>query len=202
MTTILRTMLCMAAALACTLPAASLAQNKAVNKGKLVRISKNPDGSITELERDPGNTLLEKRTYIEKRNGEKVLRNRTIYRRDKHGKLRSGQIFDGQRKLLFRIVYGYDKNTGLLVAENMFDARVKRTFRNDPNKEEPVRALRYSYDAQGNRSAPMIFTSQAGKDANQLMQWLEEQKLHNGTLPDSDPFSKDPVNPNAKRVGQ
>lgn len=202
MTTILRTMLCMAAALACTLPAATFAQAKFVEKGKLVRISRNPDGSVTEFERNPENTVLEKRTYVEKRNGEKVLRNRTIYRRDKFGNLRSGQIYDGQRTQLFRIVYGYEKGTGRLIAENMFDARVKRTSAENPSEETPVRALRYSYDAQGNRSKPMVFNGPPGQETESLLLWLKDQKLDRGTLPEVDPYRQEPVNPNSKPLGQ
>ncbi|GAA5495836.1 hypothetical protein Rhal01_02015 [Rubritalea halochordaticola] len=202
MTTILRTMLCMAAALACTLPAATFAQQKTVNKGKLVRIIRNPDGSFTRFSRDPSNTVLEKVTYLQKRNGEQVIRNRTMYRRNKFGKLYSGHIFDGQRTMLFRIVYGYDKATGRLVAENMFDARVKRTYPDNPSKEMPVRALRYTYNSHGEQSPPIIFSSMEGKDAQELQQWLREQRMQDGTLPSADPFRNDPVNPNAKRLGE
>jgi len=182
----------------CALPTLLSAQSKFVKQGKLARISKNRDGSVTEFLRNPKNTVLEKRTYSEKANGEKVLRNRTYYRRDKFGNLRSGQIFDGQRVQLFRIIYGYDKHTGRLVAENMYDARVKRTDPNDPKKEQVLRALRYSYDAQGNRSQPMIFTSPKGPTSQELLEWLKKNKLDRGTLPETDPFRNDPVNPNSK----
>lgn len=192
-----RLLLTIAALATCALPTIVSAQSKMVKKGKLVRIMRNRDGSITEFSRNPQNTVLEKRTYIEKANGEKVLRNRTLYRRDKWGNLRSGQIFDGQRIQLFRIVYGYEKSTGRLIAENMYDARVKRTNAQDPSKEQPLRALRYSYDAQGRRSQPMIFTAQPGKTSEELMRWLKENGRAGSTLPD-DPFSNTPVNPNAR----
>lgn len=184
------------------LPTVVLAQNKFVKKGKLVRIMRNRDGSVTEFSRNPANTVLEKRTYNEKANGEKVLRNRTLYRRDKWGNLRSGAIYDGQRVQLFRIVYGYEKGTGRLIAENMFDARVKRTNPEDPTQEQVLRALRYSYDAQGRRSQPMIFTGPRGATSEQLMDWLKKNKLDRGTLPETDPFSDTPVNPNARPAGQ
>lgn len=168
---------------------------------KMVRIVRNRDGSISEFERNPQNTVLEKRTYDEKPNGEKNIHSRTIYRRDAYGNLRSGAIFDGQRKQLYRIVYGYHKNTGLLIAENMFDVRVKRTDPKDPSKEIPLRAVRYFYDAQGRRSKPQIFTSVEGKDAEELIHWLNRNKMGDSTI-DGDPYRHVPVNPNARPVGQ
>jgi len=49
----------------------------------------------------------------------------------------------------------------------MFDAR---TPRKDPNtgKEMPVQIVQYVYDAQGNRSAPMIFNLLPGKTFEQV----------------------------------
>lgn len=175
------------------------ASNK--DEEKMVRVVRNRDGSISEFERNPQNTVLEKRTYNEKPNGEKTIHCRTIYRRDTYGNLRSGAIFDGQRKQLYRIVYGYHKNSGLLIAENMFDVRVKRTDPKDPSKEIPLRAVRYFYDAQGRRSKPQIFTSAHGKDAEELLRWLDRNKMGESTI-DDDPYRHVPVNPNAKPVGQ
>lgn len=161
--------------------------------GKLVRIMRNRDGSVTEFKRNPENTVLEKRTYIEKKSGEKIIRSRTIYRRDKFGNLRSGAIYDGKKRHLFRVVYGYQKSSGLLIAENMFDARVKRTDPQDPSKEIPVRATRYTYDVQGRRSKPQIFTSQKGKYVEELLDWLDQNR-HASSI-DGDPFRSAPVKP-------
>ncbi len=200
MTTILRILTFMIAACAC-LQTPVEAQKKSTSKSKhLARISKNRDGSVTEFKRDAGNTKLEKRTYIEKSNGEKVIRSRTLYGRDKFGNLRYGSVYDGQNKKLFRIVYGYHADTGRLIAEDMFDARVRRTYPKDPSKEQPVRATRYHYNAQGERSAPSTFTSQAGKTSDELMGWLDRNKPASDV--DRDPFKRVPVNPNAKPLGQ
>jgi hypothetical protein len=200
MTTIPRIFALILAACAC-LQIPVDAQKKSTSKSKhLARISKNRDGSITEFTRDAGNTTLVKRTYSEKPNGEPVTRSRTLYRRDKFGNLRSGAIYDGQNKKLFRVVYGYHQDTGRLIAENMFDARVRRTNPKDPSKEEPVRATRYHYNAQGERSAPLTFTSQAGKTSEELMGWLDRNKPFSDV--DRDPFKRTPVNPNSKPLGQ
>lgn len=166
-----------------------------------VRLMKNSDGSTTEFKRDINNTTLEKSTYIEKENGEKIIRAKTIYTRDKQGRLRSGIIEDGQRIKLYTLRYGYDPETGRLIAENMFDARtVRRNDPKDPTLETPVRALRYSYDAQGQRSMPVVYVGVAGKTAEELQTWLKENKFEKGTFPDVDPFSPKTINPNAKRL--
>ena len=200
MTTIPRIFALMLAACAC-LQTPVDAQKKSTSKSKhLARISKNRDGSVTEFKRVAGNTKLEKLTYIETANGEKVLRSRTLYGRDIFGNLRYGSVYDGQNKKLFRIVYGYHADTGRLIAERMFDARVRRTYPKDPSKEQPVRATRYHYNAQGERSAPLSFTSQAGKTSEELMGWLNRNKPFSDV--DRDPFKKVPANPNSKPLGQ
>ncbi|MEO1855787.1 MAG: hypothetical protein ABGY95_00270 [Rubritalea sp.] len=201
MTTIPRILTLMLAVYAC-LQTPLEAQGKSTSKSKhLARITKNRDGSTTEFKRDPGNTTLVKRTYVETANGEQVTRTRTIYRRDKFGNLRSGAIYDGKNTKLFRVVYGYHADSGRLIAENMYDARVRRTNPKDPSKEEPVRATRYHYTAQGERSAPITFTSQAGRTSEELMGWLNRNK-DKGSDHDRDPFKRVPVNPNAKPLGK
>lgn len=162
---------------------------------------KNSDGSTTQFRRDLNNTTLEKSTYVEKQNGEKIIRTRTTYIRDKQGRLRSGVIEDGQRVKLYKLRYGYDSKTGRLIAENMFDARqVRRNDPNDPTRETPVRALRYSYDAQGQRSKPIVYVGVHGRTAEKFQEWLKENKFEKGTLPDVDPFAPKTANPNASRL--
>ena len=171
-------------------------------KGSHVRLVKNADGSTTQFKRDAANTKLEKSTFTEKKNGEKIIRTRTIYVRDVQSLLRSGIIEDGQRRKLYRIVYGYDK-LGRLVAENMFDARViRRDDPKNPNKETPLRALRYPYDAQGMRGTPVVYSAAQGRSAEELKKWLEKNGYKDSTtLPDNDPFRRVPVNPNARPTG-
>ncbi|MFC5050563.1 hypothetical protein ACFPK9_08055 [Rubritalea spongiae] len=179
----------------------AFSQVKSVSDSKhLSRLMNNRDGSVTKFTRDADNTELIKTTYVEKPNGERVIRDTTTFRRDKYGNLRSGIVRDGSKRPLFRIVYGYHKDTGRLVAENMYDARVKRTFKDDPTKEEPVRATRYHYTAQGERSAPIVFTSQAGKTSEELMNYLNRNKP--GSDVDRDPFRNNPVNPNSRPLGE
>lgn len=174
------------------LPFTLIAQRKSTSESNhLSRITRNRDGSTTEFKRNPGNSKLEKRTYVEKANGEQVTRSRTIYRRDKFGNLRNGAIYDGLNTIIFRVVYGYHRDTGRLIAENMYDARVRRTKAIDPKTEEPVRATRYTYNAQGERSAPLTFISKAGRTSEEFIKWLNRTKAANDV--DRDPFKGVPV---------
>jgi len=150
------------------------AQQKA---DKDVRIMRNEDGSFTEFRRSSDERVIERRTYGNRQGGagDRVLRMSIIYRKDKNGKLRSGKIHDGTGKVLYRVVYGYHRTSGKLVAEDMFDARVKRGDAIiDPNtnkpvfKEKPVRCLRHRYDAQGRQLKPIVVCAPAGKTAEKL----------------------------------
>ncbi|MGJ8656693.1 MAG: hypothetical protein ACSHX6_09590 [Akkermansiaceae bacterium] len=181
--------------------AISSAQKKVSDANSHVRLMKNADGSTTQFKRDLNNTTLEKSTFVEKQNGEKIIRTRTTYTRDKQGRLRSGVIEDGQRIKLYKLRYGYDPRTGRLIAENMYDARtVRRNDPANPTKETPVRALRYSYTAQGERSKPIVYVGVSGRTAEELQKWLKENKFEKGTFPDVDPFAPKTANPNATRL--
>lgn len=158
-----------------------------------VRMMRNEDGSFTEFSKSSDERVITRKNYSDsnKANGERVLRMSIIYRKDVFGKLRSGRIHDGTGKILYRVVYGYHKETGRLVAENMFDARVKRTqVVTDPDTgkakevEMPVRKLFHRYDAQGRRAKPIVFTLPAGKLADELF------GPNGSSYLDKDPFQK------------
>lgn len=160
-----------------TSPLFGASNDSSHTKNHNVRIMRNDDGSFTEFRKSSDARVIERRNYSDQNggNGERTLRMSIIYRKDIHGKLRSGRIHDGSGKILYRVVYGYHKNTGLLVAENMFDARVKRTkVVTDPKTGEtkeieyPVRRLFHRYDAQGRRAKPMVFCLPAGKRAEEM----------------------------------
>ena len=158
-----------------------------------VRMMRNEDGSFTEFSKSSDERIITRKNYSDsnKKNGERVLRMSIIYRKDVFGKLRSGRIYDGTGKILYRVVYGYHKSTGKLVAENMYDARVKRTkVVTDPatgqpkEMEMPVRKLFHRYDAQGRRAKPIVFCLPAGKRAEELF------GPKGSTYLDNDPFKK------------
>ena len=166
-----------------------------------VRIMQNEDGTYTEFRRSPDERVIERRTYGDRPGGggDRVLRMLIVYRKDIHGKLRSGIVYDGAGNKLYRIVYGYHKSDGNLVAEDMYDARVKRTKTlTDPvtkkpfEKEYPVRYLRYRYDAQGRQMKPIVICLPAGKTAEEL--FGKEGSSH------ADPWAKErrANNPNAR----
>lgn len=148
-------------------------------EGPNVRVMRHDDGSRTIFSRSPDSRTLTKKTYT----GNGALFLVTIYRMDAQGNPMSCKIYDGQKNEMFKSRYGYRKTDGQLVEEQMFDSRVKRI---DPNtgEEMPVRRFIYTYDALGNRSAPISITLTPGKTA--------EEVYGKPTAPDMDLFSAPP----------
>jgi len=126
--------------------------------GPNVRVLRHEDGSRAIFIRSPDSRVLTKKTFSA--NG--VLNMLTIYKMDSSGNPLGCKIYDGKKNELFKVSYGYHKFTGQLEQERMFDSRV---VRKDPNtgKEMPVQIIRYLYDAEGKRSAPMVFNLLPGK---------------------------------------
>ncbi|MFD0893502.1 hypothetical protein KBB96_18905 [Luteolibacter ambystomatis] len=132
--------------------------------GPNVRVMRQDDGSKTVFERSPDNKTLTTRNLSPR--GDVQLR--TIYRMDANTNPISCKIFDGLGTELFKVSYGYRKSDGQLVAEQMFDSRVKRLDPQNPSKEMPVRYLVYTYDSNGKRSAPISYTSVKGGTADDI----------------------------------
>lgn len=132
-------------------------------EGANVRVMRHRDGSKTQMTRSPDN-----RTIIKiKKNPNGVLTMRTIYRMDENGNPRGCKIYDGQGIELFKVSYGYRKVDGQLMVEYMYDSRTPRM---DPStgKEMPVQKVIYSFDSQGNRSAPSVINLLPGKSFEEL----------------------------------
>lgn len=152
------------------------------SKGPHVRIKRNDqDGSYVVFERSPDDRRLVKTT--KNQNGQ--VKMRATYKRNEKGFLTFGQIHDGQGTLIYRVQYGYDKKTGRLIAEQMFDARVKNYYPlwyTDPETgkkvkvvdpetgervEMPVRRVYYFYDAEGNQSRALSLVPMDGQKAEE-----------------------------------
>ena len=144
-------------------------------EGPNVRTMKHDDGSESTFVRSPDSRTLTKKTRV---NG--VLTMTTIYKMDSSGNPLGCKIKDGQGIELFKVAYGYHKVTHLLVSELMFDCRVKRT--RDGN-EIPVQEIRYLYDAEGKRSAPIAFNYLPGKT-------FQEVFKKNSTALDVNPYKQ------------
>jgi hypothetical protein len=125
--------------------------------GPNVRTMKNVDGSRTVFIRSPDSRVLTKKTF---RNG--VVAMVTTYWMLPNGDPSGCKIRDGQNQELFKVAYGYNKINGQLEREVMFDSRVKRINPAD-GKELPVQIIRYIYDAEGKRSAPIAYNLLPGK---------------------------------------
>lgn len=148
-------------------------------EGPNVRVMRHDDGSRTIFSRSPDARTLTKKTY----SGKGALFLVTIYRMDAQGNPMNCKIYDGKKNEMFKSRYGYRKSDGRLAEEQMFDSRVKRI---DPNtgEEMPVRRFIYTYDALGNRSAPISITLTPGKTA--------EEVYGKPTALDADPFNAPP----------
>jgi hypothetical protein len=162
--------------------------------GPNVRVMRHDDGSRTLFTRTPDNRSLTKKKF----NANGVLVMMTNYRMDSNSNPVSCKIYDGANNLLYKVSYGYRKSDGQLVEERMFDARTKRQ---DPNTgvEMPVQRVCYVYDAQGNRSAPIVYNLLPGKT-------FEEVFGVKSSALDVNPFKEEsgkaPANQNARPVGR
>jgi hypothetical protein len=177
-----------------TAPAMAASEDFNAVDGPNVRVTRHEDGGRTLFIRTPDKRTLTKKTFT----ADGVLCMVTIYRMDENGNPLGCKILDGQKSELFKVSYGYHKDTGLLMEERMFDARVKRMDPQD-GKEMPVHRFIYNYDAQGKRSAPISITLTPGKTANEVFGG-------GASALDKNPFGDQPrgkpVNPKARGVGR
>lgn len=166
-------------------------------KGPYASVKTNKDGSREYFSRTRDMRTITKQT----KGPDGTLRLTTVYRLSPQGNPLTCDIFDGKGQRLFKSRYGYDPKPGLnfgkLVEEQMFDARVKRA--DAQGNEIPVRRFLYTYDARGNRNAPMSITTIPGKTA---------EEVYGPSALEFDPFDGQgaPVapkqaNPRAKPVG-
>ncbi|MBK1790192.1 hypothetical protein [Persicirhabdus sediminis] len=166
------------------------AQNtEGVRENKVTLTEHRHNNSITEFKGTPDDRVFLKTTLgPAKANGERQTVMTTIYRKDAKGRLRSCKIHDGAGKLLFRVRYGYDPNTGRLAQEQMLDAQVKRVDKD--GQEAPVRTVYHTYNAQGQANRPIGVVHIAGTTAEKFFSKDESTYVNPMT-----------VNPNARPVG-
>lgn len=175
-------------------PAMAVSDDFNAVDGPNVRVTRHEDGGRTLFIRTPDKRSLTKKTFT----ADGVLCMVTIYRMDENGNPLGCKILDGQKSELFKVSYGYLKETGQLVEERMFDSRVKRTNPQD-GKEMPVHRFIYTYDAQGKRSAPISMTLIPGKNANEVFGGKASALEKN---PFGDEPRAKPTNPKARPVGR
>jgi hypothetical protein len=160
--------------------------------GPNVRVMRHEDGAQTRFTRTPDNRTLTKKKFSA--NGTLLMV--TVYRMDANENPIGCRISDGQGNLLFKVSYGYRKSDGQLVEERMYDARV---IRRDPNtgKEMPIQRICYVYDAQGNRSAPIVYNLLPGKTFEEVF-GIKSSAL------ETNPFRENSgmANPNARPAGR
>lgn len=166
-------------------------------KGPYASVKTNKDGSREYFSRTRDMRSITKQT----KSADGTLRLTTVYRLSPQGNPLTCDIFDGKGTRLFKSRYGYDPKPGLtygkLVEEQMFDARVKRT--DESGREIPVRRFLYTYDAQGNRNAPISITIVPGKTAEEV---FGPSALEFDPFDGAKPESSEQANPRAKPVGK
>jgi len=148
-------------------------------KGPNVRILHENDGSRTVFRQSPDALTLVK-TNISAGGTTRLL---TVYRMNAHGDPVHCVIKDATGRELFKVAYGYHRESRRLVAEDMFDAQRKRFFPGS-EKEMPVRRIYYKYDAHGHRSKGVAFVLKAGKLAEDVF------REDHSTYPHQNPFKK------------
>lgn len=152
--------------------------------GPNVRKMKHEDKSVSIFIRSPNNRMLTKKTYSP--NGPLTMV--TTYWMYPNGNPSGCKIKDGQGIELFKVSYGYHKVTGLLVSELMFDSRVKR-INKDTGKEQPVQEVKYLYDAEGKRSAPIVFNYLPGKTFEEVF-GVKSSALESNPFKEATPLKK------------
>lgn len=166
-------------------------------QGPYASVKTNKDGTREYFSRTRDMRSITKQT----KGADGTLRLTTVYRLSPQGNPLTCDIYDGKGTRLFKSRYGYDPKPGLtygkLVEEQMFDARVKRT--DESGREIPVRRFLYTYDAQGNRNAPISITIVPGKTAEEV---FGPSALEFDPFDGSKPDPSEQANPRAKPLGK
>ena len=126
--------------------------------GPNTRLMRHQDGSQTVYKRSTGQKNLVKK----KIGADGQIKLSTHYFMDDRGNPRACKIYNSKNSLLYKVSYAYQRSTGKLVAENMYDAQRKNP---KTGKNILVSQTRYTYDAHGNRSRPLTYTFVDGKSA-------------------------------------
>lgn len=131
-----------------------------------VRIMRHRDGTNTEYRRSNDEKTLVKRRLSNVKGGRNAIISTTIYRMDARGNPITCKIFDGKETLLYKVAYGYHRENGRLVAEDMFDARAPKT--DEKGNEIPVRRMYWFYDGTGSVSKAFSFVFRKGGYAEEM----------------------------------
>jgi hypothetical protein len=154
-----------------------------------VRIMRHRDGTSTEYRRSSDEKTLTKRRLSGTKGGRNATVTTTVYRMDSRGNPLSCKIFDGKGNELYKVAYGYHRETGRLVAEDMFDSRVPQK---DPTtgKETPVRRMYWFYDGAGNVSRAFSFVWRKGEYAEE--KYSKPADIES-SFPTDNPFNNSPA---------
>lgn len=113
----------------------------------VVRVMRHPDGSRSVYKRQAGWKGMRCATYLP--NGKLAAIN--DYTESKYGQLIGCTIYDNNRKPIYKVAYGYDRQ-GRLVEERMFSV----------HDQKLVQRVIYRYNADGERAKPLIVSLNDG----------------------------------------
>lgn len=142
--------------------------------GQFVRVVRNDDGSRSIFQRTPEMKGGMRKQMFDA-NG--VLLSITVYRTGQKGYLTSCKIYDGKGTELYKVSYGYEKKTGRLVRERMYDSKTNKI----------VRIFVYTYDELGHRSKPFSISYPTNLP--------DSENVPAPSAPEKDPFAEKPKIP-------
>lgn len=150
-----------------------------------VRVMRHRDGTNTEYRRSNDEKTLVKRRISSVRGAKNSVLTVTVYRMDNQGNPLACKIYDGKKNLLYKVSYGYHRETGQLIAEDMLDARVPQIDAKT-GKPIPVRRMYWFYDGAGNVTRAFSFVWRKGKYAEEA---FDNHKTPSN-FPTDNPFRK------------
>ncbi len=136
-----------------SLPIYAQSPNLASEERDMVRVTRHPDGAQAIYKRQAGQPGMLCMTYSA--SGKLAAINEYI--EGKYGQLVGCVIYNGKRDVIYKVSYGYDQNARL-IEERMFA---------HPSGELVQRVI-YKYDAEGNRSKPVIISLNRNQNAQQI----------------------------------
>jgi len=140
-------------------PLSAQSPNLSKEARDMVRITRHPDGARAVYERKSGQPGM--RCSIYSAEGKLIAINHYIEGR--YGQLVACRIYNSDRKIIYKVSYGYDRNARLIeerMYSNPFGTLVQRVI--------------YKYDEEGTRSKPIIISLNGAAQSNNLKPTMQD----------------------------
>ncbi len=131
----------------------------------MVRVTRHPDGTRAIYKRQSGQPGMLSMVYAP--SGRLAAINEYI--EGKYSQLVGCRIYNNKRQIIYKVAYGYDRNARL-IEERMYT---------NPGGMLVQRVI-YRYDAEGNRSKPIIISLNAGGNTAEITPTMRDDvnKIH------------------------